>query len=308
MKSLRNTGIDTAAPTASRSSSEPLNRRCSVSTLMMRAPQSSYARASFAGSEIDASAPRDGLARFTSAITPMPGSRSAASTSSGGGALLAISLISARETTASRAATSARTPSMMESSTVAELIPVVVPPVRAFDLHRRVTVTTPRSITDPCCPNRSGPAPRRGRPRSPARMSWRPPVATARHDAHSGPPRAWLWSPSAPAAPHRQRRHRGGQQQHRQRHHRRRPRRPAQCRGLGLPEPVERLHLDPHHSRRRPQCTRGQQEQELAQPYHGSVSVSAAASAFGTALALFAASVYSYGPLESATTPPPACT
>ena len=39
-----------------------------------------------AGSEIDASCPRDGLARFTSAMTPMPGSRSAAITSSGGGA------------------------------------------------------------------------------------------------------------------------------------------------------------------------------------------------------------------------------
>ena len=68
-------------------------------------------------------APRDGLARLTSAITPMPGARSAAITSSGGGAALAAALISARLTTASRAATSARTPSMMESSTVAELMP-----------------------------------------------------------------------------------------------------------------------------------------------------------------------------------------
>ena len=92
MKSLRSTGIDTAARTASRSSSEPLKRRCSVSTLMIRAPPSSYAPASFAGSEIVASSPRDGLARFTSAMTPMPGSRSAAITSSGDGAALACCL------------------------------------------------------------------------------------------------------------------------------------------------------------------------------------------------------------------------
>jgi len=37
--------------------------------------------------------PADGLARFTSAMTPMPGSRRAAITSSGGGAAAAAALI-----------------------------------------------------------------------------------------------------------------------------------------------------------------------------------------------------------------------
>ncbi len=38
MKSLRSTGIDTAARTCSRSASDPLNRRPSVSTLIALAP------------------------------------------------------------------------------------------------------------------------------------------------------------------------------------------------------------------------------------------------------------------------------
>ena len=41
---------------------------------------------------------------------------------------------------------------------------------------------------------------------------------------------------------------------------------------------------------------------------HGSLRVSAAAIAASTALALLDDSLYSYGPFESATTPPPACT
>ena len=45
-----------------------------------------------------ASEPADGLARLTSAMTPMPGSRSAAITSSGGGAAAAAALISDRLT------------------------------------------------------------------------------------------------------------------------------------------------------------------------------------------------------------------
>ncbi len=40
-KSLRSTGTCTAARTASRSSRLPPNRRCSVSTLMTRAPPAS---------------------------------------------------------------------------------------------------------------------------------------------------------------------------------------------------------------------------------------------------------------------------
>jgi len=60
-------------------------RRSSVSTLMIRAPPSWYSHANAAGSEIDASSPADGLARLTSAMTPMPGSRNAANTSRGAG-------------------------------------------------------------------------------------------------------------------------------------------------------------------------------------------------------------------------------
>src|SRR5208283_3082511 len=92
---------------------------------MIRAPPFSYARASFAGSEMVANEPADGLARLTSAMTPIPGSRRAAITSSGAGAAAANALISDRLTRASRAETSARTPSRMESSTEAGLMPVV---------------------------------------------------------------------------------------------------------------------------------------------------------------------------------------
>src|SRR5271156_208086 len=72
-----------------------------------------------------ANEPADGLARLTSAMTPIPGSRSAAITSSDGGAAAAAALILERLTRASRAATSALTPSRMESSTFAGLMPVV---------------------------------------------------------------------------------------------------------------------------------------------------------------------------------------
>ena len=96
MKSLRSTGIDTAARTASRSASEPWKRRSSVSTLMTRAPPLSYARPARPDRRCWRSSPVDGLARFTSAITPMPGSRSAAITSRGGGAASAAALTSAK--------------------------------------------------------------------------------------------------------------------------------------------------------------------------------------------------------------------
>ena len=62
---------------------------------------------------------------------------------------------------------------------------------------------------------------------------------------------------------------------------------------FGWPSPSNELHLDPRHARRPPQRRRGQRQQELRDPDHGSVSVSAAAIALSTALALFAASVYS---------------
>ena len=55
MKSLRSTGMSTAARTAARSAREPPKRRCSVSTLMQWAPPASYSRASAAGSAMSAS-------------------------------------------------------------------------------------------------------------------------------------------------------------------------------------------------------------------------------------------------------------
>ena len=67
---------------------------------------------------MSASAPFEGLARLTSAMTPMLDSRSAAAASSAGGAAAAAALTAAKSSTASRAATSARTPSRIESSTV----------------------------------------------------------------------------------------------------------------------------------------------------------------------------------------------
>ena len=70
---MRSTGTSTAARTASRSASEPPNRRASVRTLTIAAPPASYSRASAAGSAIGASAPFDGLRRFTSAMTWTPG-------------------------------------------------------------------------------------------------------------------------------------------------------------------------------------------------------------------------------------------
>src|SRR5262249_31674128 len=104
--------------------------------------------------------------------------------------------------TASRAATSARTPSMMESSTVAELIRVAVLPLGALDLHRRVAATTARSITDPCSPDRSGRDPRRAHPRSRAQTAPRPLPVPPQHAAHGGRPPAWLWPLRAQATPH----------------------------------------------------------------------------------------------------------
>ena len=73
MKSLRSSGVSTAARTARRSSRLPPNRRSSVSTLIAAAPPAAYCRASAAGSAISARSPLLGLRRFTSAITLEPG-------------------------------------------------------------------------------------------------------------------------------------------------------------------------------------------------------------------------------------------
>ena len=124
--------MSTRARTAARSASDPPNRRSSVRTLITRAPPSAYATASSAGSGIVASSPFDGLRRLTSAMTPIPGARSADITSRGGGAAADRRLISAKSTWASRAARSARTPSTMESRTLLPFwfIPVVPLPTR----------------------------------------------------------------------------------------------------------------------------------------------------------------------------------
>src|SRR5277367_5501975 len=93
-----------------------------------------------------ASEPADGLARLTSAMTPMPGSRKAAITSSDGGAAAAAALISDRLISASRAATSARTPSRMESSTLAGHMPVV--PFQSHPPSPRLPGQSPADIDD----------------------------------------------------------------------------------------------------------------------------------------------------------------
>ena len=71
---------------------------------------------------MSASAPFDGLARFTSAMTPIPGSRNAAWASLGSGALAEAALMDAKSITDSRAATSAFTPASIESRTVCVLM------------------------------------------------------------------------------------------------------------------------------------------------------------------------------------------
>ena len=98
MKSLRRTGTSTAARTAARSSSEPPNRRPSVSTLITRAPPLGVLAASSAGSGIVASSPFDGLRRLTSAMTPTPGRAQRGIASRGGAAAAARRLISAKST------------------------------------------------------------------------------------------------------------------------------------------------------------------------------------------------------------------
>src|SRR5690606_28662279 len=77
-----------------------------------------------------ASFPFDGLRRFTSAMTPMPGSFSAAIASRGSGALAARFFSSSSGSAASRSARSARTPTMMSSSTLTGRPPALAAVVR----------------------------------------------------------------------------------------------------------------------------------------------------------------------------------
>ena len=85
MKSLRSSGVSTAARTARRSSRLPPNRRSSVSTLIAAAPPAAYAVASAAGSGMSARSPLLGLRRLTSAITLIAAVRKAGIGSRAGG-------------------------------------------------------------------------------------------------------------------------------------------------------------------------------------------------------------------------------
>src|SRR6187402_1531974 len=119
MKSLRSTGMSTAERTSRRSSSEPPNRRCSVSTLIALAPPVWYDTARAAGSRISARAPREGLARLTSAmIFTRSAGASAARASRGAGAASASASTSARLRAARRSAASARAPETSSESTL----------------------------------------------------------------------------------------------------------------------------------------------------------------------------------------------
>src|SRR5882757_1049034 len=118
MKSLRSTGTDTSARTASRSASEPPKRRCSVSTLIAAAPPAAYSAASLAGSGMSASAPLLGLRRFTSAMIDTPSARKPGSGSRAGGASATRDRSSSSGISLCRWARSASTPSRIPSSTV----------------------------------------------------------------------------------------------------------------------------------------------------------------------------------------------
>src|SRR4051794_27838770 len=159
MKSLQSTGTSTTARTAARSACEPPNRRRSVSTLMTRAPPAAYWTASSAGSGIAARSPLDGLRRFTSAITPTPGARSAARALRAGRASRAAAFTSASGRWASRTARSSRTPATISSSTVMSdrpraPLPVARPSPRQPDgwTHSRCALPGPLSggsVSDP---------------------------------------------------------------------------------------------------------------------------------------------------------------
>ena len=118
--------------------------------------------------------PRDGLARFTSAITPIPGSRKRCQHVQRRrrllGRLLDLGEWDDGLTSGNISADSLNDGVEHSRRTHARR----GPPVSAIDLHRRVTAATPRSITDPCCPDWSGRALRRARPRSSAPTSLRP--------------------------------------------------------------------------------------------------------------------------------------
>src|SRR6478735_8372689 len=123
MKSLRSSGMSTAARTASRSAREPPKRRSSVRTLITAAPPSAYCAARDAGSAMSASWPLDGLRRLTSAIT-LSWSRllevppRAAQASRAGAAAAARSFSSASVTKRWRACISSLTPALMSSRTL----------------------------------------------------------------------------------------------------------------------------------------------------------------------------------------------
>ena len=116
---MHSTGTSTRARTASRSANEPENRRSSVSTLITRAPPDSYSPASQAGSGIALSAParRAGpLHLGDDAHAGRTGSDAIASFAAGRRAAAALTW--ANGTAASRAATSARTPTRISSRTL----------------------------------------------------------------------------------------------------------------------------------------------------------------------------------------------
>src|SRR3954468_12970628 len=150
MKSLQRTGTSTTARTASRSACEPPKRRRSVRTLITRAPPAAYCAASSAGSGMAARSPFDGLRRFTSAITPTPGARKAASASRAGRASSAAAFTSASGSSDSRTARSSRTPATISSSTFMSVrprapLPVARPSPRQSDrcTHSRGGAPTP---------------------------------------------------------------------------------------------------------------------------------------------------------------------
>ena len=86
MKSLRRSGVSTAARTARRSARLPPKRRSSVRTEIAAAPPSAYAVASADGSGMSARSPLLGLRRLTSAMTLEPRARKCGIGSRGAGA------------------------------------------------------------------------------------------------------------------------------------------------------------------------------------------------------------------------------
>ncbi len=118
MKSLRSTGMSTAARTSSRSASEPRNRRPSVSTEIADAPPAAYSAASSPGCWMSVRWPFDGDARLISAITGMPSScLSHRLASRGAGAWAAMAFSSSSDVSRARACWSSSAPATSSSST-----------------------------------------------------------------------------------------------------------------------------------------------------------------------------------------------